>query len=155
MIQKRLGDLLKQPDLTHIVHQCNLYNTFGSGLAAVIKHKYPEAYQADCATPKGDITKLGTFSVAETKDGKKIINLYSQVGISATERTTNYEAMVKGLTQIEHELNSFPNVVLGIPRGIGCGLANGSWDVVEPIIQGIFEKSPVKVVICIREDDLI
>jgi len=47
-----------------IGHCCNCFCTMGSGVAAAIKAKYPEAYDADCKTKKGDRTKLGTLSLA-------------------------------------------------------------------------------------------
>jgi O-acetyl-ADP-ribose deacetylase (regulator of RNase III) len=154
MIEYRVGDIFDQLDLTHIAHQSNLYCTFGSGIAAVIKKKYPEAFAADCATKHGDMSKLGTFSMAFADDGKTVINLYAQIGIDSKHRTTSYDAMCKGLTELNrYLLNLNSPIVLGIPYKIGCGLAGGSWIIVESIIRDVFEKSSVKVVICQREQD--
>lgn len=157
MIQTREGDLLQQPDLTHVLHQCNLFCNFGSGLAADIKRKYPDAYRADCGTVKGDMTKLGTYSTAEVRPGFWIVNLYSQIGIHATDRTTSYDAMVKGLTLLESHLRLLAErdvVCVGIPYKLGCGLAHGSWSVVEAIIREAFgAHSPIRTVICKRAWD--
>jgi O-acetyl-ADP-ribose deacetylase (regulator of RNase III) len=154
MIEYRTGDLLEQPDLTHMMHQCNLYNTFGSGLAAVIRKKHPEAFEADCETTYGDMEKLGSWSSAILKNGQVMINLYAQIGLDAKHRTTSYDAMVASLTALEISLATAPTpVVLGIPYKMGCGLAGGSWKIVKSIIEDVFEKSSVKVVICQREQD--
>lgn len=146
MIEHRVGDLLEQPDLTHIVHQANLYHTFGSGIAAQIKAKYPEAYAADCQMPYGDKSLLGRWSMARTS-GPIVINLYSQIGIGGQDRRTSYDAMFEGLTRLRHFLGNSDNK-LGIPHGMGCGLANGSWRVVSSIIEDVFTDCLLRVVIC-------
>ena len=45
-----------------IVHGCNCHCQFGRGIAATIKSKFPEAYEADLRTPKSDRRKLGSIS---------------------------------------------------------------------------------------------
>lgn len=149
MIEHRTGDLLIQPDLTHLVHQANLYHTFGAGIALAIKKKYPEAYRADCLTTKGDKSKLGSWSVGKPASGPYVLNLYSQVGIGSKDRQTSYDALDTGLRSIELALRSTDEeVVLGMPHCLGCGLANGRWPVVQAIVSDVFRGSPVRVVIC-------
>lgn len=160
MIFDASGDLLESPHLTHIVHQCNLYHTFGSGLALQIKNKYPMAVNADLQTTRGDLTKLGWYTRALTNDGKVVLNLYSQVGISATQRTTSYDKMFEGLTRVKQALESpgesewtSKSIHLGIPYKLGCGLAGGSWKIVCAIIGEIFEDAPFHVTIYQRPGD--
>jgi O-acetyl-ADP-ribose deacetylase (regulator of RNase III) len=43
---------------------------WGEGIALTIKQLLPEAYVADCQTPKSDKSKLGTISIAEIKRGE-------------------------------------------------------------------------------------
>lgn len=163
-IENREGNVLTQSDLTHIVHQANVYCTFGAGIAKQIKERFPEAYEADCKTIKGDLSKVGSYSFAKTKSGLTIINLYSQIGIGGQDRRTSYDAMVKGFESIRHSFgvkdSLFPpngthclvenklKYKLGIPYGIGCGLANGSWTIVNSIIEDVFSNSDLDVVIC-------
>jgi O-acetyl-ADP-ribose deacetylase (regulator of RNase III) len=62
------GDLLNLASIGEfdvIVHGCNCHCTMGAGIAAAIKKRFPEAYAADCATLKGDRSKLGTISQAQ------------------------------------------------------------------------------------------
>lgn len=149
MIEHREGDLLEQADVTHIAHQANLWHAFGSGLALAIKKKFPKAYEADLQTGKGDPAKLGSWSVALLPGGRHVVNLYAQVGISGKHRTTSYDAMDKGLRELEAALAGFSPVArLGIPYGMGCGLAGGSWKVVGAIVEDAFAKSPLEVVVC-------
>lgn len=155
MIKERVGDIFEQKDLTHIVHQANLFCTFNSGIAAEIKKRYPYAYHVDCQTHKGARSKLGWFTIgcSPEKSGLPfVINLYSQGGTSATQRITHYAAMGKALFDLEEILRD-PDLkdqkyVVGIPRGLGCGLAGGDWAVVRAIIDSAFGKSSVRVVIC-------
>ena len=51
------GDLIKLALIGNfevIAHGCNCMCTMGAGIAKTIKSEFPEAYQADCATEKGD-----------------------------------------------------------------------------------------------------
>lgn len=155
MIKEVVGNLLETTECNVIVHQCNLFHTFGAGIAKAIKDKFPEAYEADKKTVHGSAGKLGTYSVAQIQKGtgsiQIIVNLYSQTGIGGQDRQTSYDAMVTGLTLLCKKLEEGnargKSYVLGIPFQIGCGLANGSWPIVRAIIEDIFGKSPVQVLI--------
>jgi len=78
------GDLIRlalQGEFDVIIHGCNCFCQMGAGIAATIKTVFPEAYEADLQTPKGDKEKLGTFSYATVlRDNNEItiINAYSQ-----------------------------------------------------------------------------
>lgn len=48
-----------------IAHGCNCQCAMGKGIALSIKQQFPEAYDADLRTPKGDRAKLGTISTAK------------------------------------------------------------------------------------------
>lgn len=153
MITEKNGNLLLADDVDMVVHQANLFHTFGAGIAAQIRVQYPEAYAADCATPNGHKSKLGTFSLAKVKRNKSpqikyIANLYSQSGLGGKDRQTSYDAMVEGLTALRDTMEKdYPDYVLGMPHLIGCGLANGNWTIVRAIIESVFANSSINVVI--------
>jgi hypothetical protein len=124
-------------------------------VARQIRERYPEAYEADLTTSRGDKTKLGTFSKALTADGKTIFNVYSQFGLSQGigDRATLYDMVDKGLRAVELEIShegflDAGTAVLGIPYMYGCALGGGTWAVVEAIIKDVFATSPVDVLIC-------
>lgn len=154
MIEQRIGDVLDQLDLSYVVHQANLFHTFGSGIAYTIKCKFPEAYQADLLTVKGAYDKLGTYSIAKVSPTLSIINMYSQLGLGGSGRQTSYDAMHETLTKVERVLRDVPGVKVGIPYKLGCGLANGSWSVVKAIVSDVFERSPIQLVVCQRIQDI-
>ncbi len=153
MIEERRGDLLEQKDLTHIAHQANLYHTFGAGLAFQIAQKYPWAVDVDRETVWGDSGRLGTYSIGTSKTGygPNVVNLYTQVGFGPG--STDYDYMRMALRDLEDTCRLAGNVRLGIPYHLGCGLAGGSWPKVYGILEDVFGKSPVEVVIVRRPED--
>jgi O-acetyl-ADP-ribose deacetylase (regulator of RNase III) len=149
MVTEVIGNLL-EADVCTIVHQANLFHTFGAGLARAIRAKYPAAYEADLKTKFGDKKKLGTFSWAvipkagdSTRKLTYIANLYSQIGIGGTGRQTNYDAMVDGLSRLKDYIYENHDRTLGIPYQLGCGLANGDWRIVRAIIESTFDDDKI------------
>lgn len=148
MVREKIGDLLCDANI--IIHSANCFCNFGAGVARAIREKYPEAYEADCNTIKGDKLKLGTFSAAKTKDGKFVLNLYGQYHYGAGKKQTSYDALHNGFSAIKSKLDlmsSLDNVVVGIPYGLGSGLGGARWPVVRAIINSIFADSKIDVVI--------
>ncbi len=152
MITHRVGNLLKQNDLNGWIHQANCFNTMKSGVAKEVRETYPEVYEADSLTKKGDIYKLGTFSFAQTKSGQIGYNLYSQFNFGRDGKCyTNYDAIYEGLLKIkQHALSVFTqdSIKIGIPCKMGCVRGGGSWSKVLNIIKEVFENSKIEIVIC-------
>jgi O-acetyl-ADP-ribose deacetylase (regulator of RNase III) len=150
-IQLKSGDLLKMSDIDVIVQNCNLYCTQMAGIAKQIVEMYPEVLEADKATPHGDSSKLGTFSYAKVEGpyGKKtVINLYAMQGLGTHKRQTHYEAFYLGMESIHNQvMDSKKDLVVGVPAGIGCGLAGGSRKIINAMLEEIFGESSVKLVI--------
>jgi O-acetyl-ADP-ribose deacetylase (regulator of RNase III) len=131
-------------------HQANCFCTMGAGIAASIKSKYPEAYEADLKFGRsGENRKLGKFSVARTYDEKFVYNLYGQYNMGGWKRQTNYDALCNALTGVkDHALNNMVKR-LGFPRNMGCVLGGGDWRVVKALIESVFEGDPdITVYIC-------
>lgn len=121
-----------------LVHVCNLYHMWGAGIVVPIKKRFPEAYQADLESPKGDIQKLGYYSCADI--GKvKIVNLYAQRGIgndgSPLNRNLLYDKLYDALYRLC--LTIHQPTVIGVPDMIGCGLAGGKREIVLAILQSL------------------
>lgn len=131
-----------------IIHQANCHTTMGSGIAKQIRERYPEAYEADCRTTRGDITKLGSFSWVKARDGKYIYNCYSQFRYGKEQRHTDYEAVYTGLSRIEEHAKSMGLTSLALPYKMGCALGGGSWRIVNAIIEDIFEENQIDLYIC-------
>lgn len=128
------GDLVEallKREVDYIAHQCNCFNTMGSGIAKQIKEKIPEAYIIDSYTPKGSNAKLGKFTL-----GGNVFNLYGQYNYGNDGSVyTNYEALRSSFKSMLGYLKNIGkiNVTIGIPK-LGSGLAGGDWDVIYGII---------------------
>ena len=146
MIHEINANLLEYP-LDGIIHQANCHHTMGGGIAARIRAKFPEAYEADCETPCGDKAKLGTFSVAVLPSNFHIYNMYSQFCIG-TGKMTRYDAMDDGLRSIEKHAISNGLQRLGLPKNMGCVLGGGDYRIVRAIIECVFSESPLDLYIC-------
>ncbi len=137
-----------------IVHGCNCFCAMGSGIAPQIAKAYPMAQEADNATIKGDMRKLGSFTVGidplnktpSMTDGLRIINAYSQYHFAEPSPygiQLDYDALTLSLRKINH---FYPGKIIGLPQ-IGAGLARGDWDKIKQIIQTELNKLEVIVVI--------
>ena len=122
------GDLLRDADqFDVIVHGCNCWCKMGAGIARQIKRAYPEAFEADCQTDRGDPGKLGTFSTAQVGD-LTIVNAYTQFNWGKDLRL---EALRQCFRALKAE---FSGKRIAYPK-IGAGLAGGDWDVISSIIN--------------------
>ena len=130
------GDLIKlakEANFDVIVHGCNCHSTMGAGIAPQIKAKYPEAYEADCKTTSGDITKLGTITHT-VNTTPIVVNIYSQFDTKGRRQgkiDLDYDALRSGLQEVKVK---FSGKRIGMPK-IGAGLAGGDWDIIEGIIE--------------------
>ena len=152
MIKEIDGDLLSWPEGVNVIaHQANCFHTFGAGIARVIATKYPEAYEADAKSEHGSADKLGSFTVATVENGtKRIVNIYGQFSTSRSTRQTRYDALYDGLDRLARMIRTSKSpeqYVIGVPYGIGCGLGGGSWMVVRAMLEKIFGKSSITLVI--------
>ena len=106
----------------------------GKGIALSIKHQFPEAYDADCQTAKGDAAKLGTVSIAEVERHGRVlyvVNGYTQYHWRGIGVKADYEA-IRGVMKTVK--SKFPGKRIGYPK-IGAGLAGGDWEVICAIID--------------------
>jgi len=131
------GDLIKLAQegvFDVIIHGCNCQNTMGAGIAKTIKQHYPQAYEADLETVKGDRSKLGTFTQSSGTHGGFefiIVNAYTQFYWRGRGLLVDYDA-IRSVFELVKEC--FGGKRIGYPL-IGAGLARGDWDVISSIID--------------------
>lgn len=131
------GDLLQLAMDGHfdvILHGCNCQCQMGKGIALTIKHLFPEAYGADCATKKGDAAKLGTVSMAEVRRPNfnfVVVNGYTQLHWRGAGVKADYAAIREVLRAVKR---NFSGKRIAYPK-IGAGLAGGDWATISEIIE--------------------
>ena len=134
MLQHTQGCLLslaRAGEFDIVVHGCNCHCNFGAGIAKQIREEYPDAYRADCATPKSDPSKIGTYSLSNT-GSFTIVNAYTQYHWNGKGNDLfEYEGFAKILNTLASE---YPTGKFGLPY-IGMGLANGDPDRIIPMIE--------------------
>ena len=131
MLIKTKGNLLdmaENGDFDIIVQGCNCFNAMGAGLAPQIAKRYPRAEEVDSATVRGNIGKLGNWTMAwsDYYDTNikpfKVINAYTQYVTSQQgEDVFEYESFAVILRKLAHEYGRHR---FGLPY-IGMGLAGG------------------------------
>jgi O-acetyl-ADP-ribose deacetylase (regulator of RNase III) len=155
-LRYKVGDLvdaLKSGEVSSIGHQANCFCTMNSGVAKAIRLAFPDAYEADCETTKGDKTKLGELSVGLHKRADDtvglIYNLYGQYNYGYDAKGyTNYKALRGALLNMRSDLDFALGKEdwkkVGFPK-IGAGLGGGDWDTIASIIEDTFEGYDVTV----------
>ncbi|MBA3012146.1 MAG: macro domain-containing protein [Proteobacteria bacterium] len=117
-----------------IIHGCNCFCSMGAGIARQIRDTFPLAYEADLETVSGDKKKLGSYSQATLKVGKKdlaIINGYTQYHYSGSMVLADYAAIDCLFARVKMD---FSGKTIGYPK-IGAGLAGGDWKKISDIIN--------------------
>ena len=131
------GNILEAEE-SMIVHQVNVQGVMGGGVARQLAdwHTGLEPFYSEhCRHLNNDYHLLGgTVLFRGDVNGKKIIaNMFSQ----KPNFDTDYQAMGKALTYIKQWAKN-NNKTICMPYKIGCGIANGDWNIVYKIIEKVF-----------------
>ena len=120
-----------------IVHICNDIGKWGRGFVLAISKRWPEPEQEyRRAFMGGKSLGLGDVQFISVSDNITVANLVGQHGIkrkySTGEPPVRYDAIRNGLERVS-AYSKEHNASVHMPR-IGCGLAGGTWEMIEPII---------------------
>lgn len=155
-----------------IVHSVNCIGGVG-GLAGAIARKWPknaDEYRAHVRNQKLPIMLLGSVFEVNVAHNVIVANLFGQNNVGSNQRQTEYSALTAGFKRIANTTfqgNDTREVDYGKPFGliekkivlddiyipykIGCGLGGADWNIVEEIINKIFDSSHFNVYICKHE----
>ncbi|TNE52477.1 MAG: Appr-1-p processing protein [Deltaproteobacteria bacterium] len=119
-----------------IVHVCNDIGGWGRGFVVALSKRWPEPEASYRAWHKeGDSFRLGAVQLVQVEEDLWVANLIGQHKLRRQGEVPpiRYEAIEEGLQEVarwacEHQAS------VHMPR-IGCGLAGGSWEQIEPILQ--------------------
>ena len=133
MINYVTGDLLGATQKV-IVHGCNTHGIMGSGVAKVIKERWPEAYEVYSLKHKTFGLTLGDIIPVNTPDGKIIVNCITQENFGRDgKQYCDYDAIEKCFTQLNERAIDWEVSEIALPK-IGAGLGGGDWNIIEVII---------------------
>jgi len=140
MIEYLTGDATN-PDISgkkYIVHVCNDLGFWGRGFVIAISAKWslPEKQYKEWSRNQFSDFGLGKIQVVNVEDDISVINMIAQEGVfrvSVRKPPIRYPALEECLTLVADHIKETGGSV-HMPR-IGCGLAGGKWDKVEPIIN--------------------
>ena len=131
-----------------ICHQCNCQGVMGSGVAAEVKRRYPnvfEAYRQDYCNGK---LALGHVCFATAKQDQVIANMCAQNTFGYNGGMyTNYDALqrclekVKAYAMFEYDVKP----VIAFPYLMSCYRGGGDWNVVYKMIEDTFKDFDVEI----------
>lgn len=127
-----LGD-----DMKHIVHICNDSGYWANWFVNALSKRWPEPkvdylewHRNNFASPP---MKLGEIQVVDVDAQICVVNMIAQRGVFwGTKPPIRYDALRECLLKVA-ALNVES---IHMPR-IGCGLAGGSWDKIEAVINSV------------------
>ena len=128
-----------------IGHVCNDIGGWGKGFVVAISKRWkePEKHFREWYKNRTDNNfALGEIRIVQVSDDTHVANMIGQKGIrrgKSGPKPVRYEAISKCLEQLAEKALEMKASV-HMPR-IGCGLAGGDWDKIEPmIIQSLSSK---------------
>jgi O-acetyl-ADP-ribose deacetylase (regulator of RNase III) len=130
-----------------IVHICNDIGGWGKGfvMALSAKWKEPESEYRNWFQSQKDFV-LGEVQIVKVSDEIFVANLIGQRKINKDENGNppiRYNAIEIGLEKISIYAQEY-NASIHMPR-IGCGLAGGKWEIIEPLIIKYLSKNDIEV----------
>ena len=138
-IREMRGDATRPPAEGDriIAHVCNDLGGWGKGFVLAVSKRWhgpEEAYRAWHRGRSGNDFALGAIQVVAVEPSLWVANMIAQRGMKAGSNgpPIRYEAVRACLAKLAAEAIRLEASV-HMPR-IGCGLAGGRWEEVEPII---------------------
>ena len=120
-----------------IAHVCNDLGGWGKGLVLAISKRWPEpeaSYRAWHRGRAGNDFALGATQIVQVQPNLWVANMIAQHGTKSGSAgpPIRYDALGFALTGLR-PLVLERGATLHMPR-IGCGLAGGKWERIEPLI---------------------
>lgn len=132
---------LQRGEIDVLGHQVNLRGVMGAGIAKQIKETFPAAFSDYREAITEHALELGDVQLVMVGPSRWIANIAGQADIGRGRRQTDYFALGMALRKIARLVEG-TSLRIGLPYGIGCGLAGGEWSIVA---QGIAENLPQAV----------
>jgi O-acetyl-ADP-ribose deacetylase (regulator of RNase III) len=135
MFNIRVGDIFEEVTEGYIMHGCNAQGVMGSGVAAIVKQRYFEAFKVYAQQHPHYI--LGEVIPAKVTDDLVIINAITQENFGTHQVQVDYHAVEQACRGAKHLANfgMVESKEVHFPF-IGAGLAGGD----EHTLMTIFDQ---------------
>jgi O-acetyl-ADP-ribose deacetylase (regulator of RNase III) len=132
-----------------IVHVCNDIGGWGKGFVLALSRRWPQPEMEFRKWYKSKVNfALGEVQIVQVEEGLWVANLIGQRNIKMASSgipPVRYEAIAEGLSKVAVFAEE-KNATVHMPR-IGCGLAGGTWEKMEPIIEAALVNSNIPVTV--------
>ncbi|MFZ1786878.1 MAG: hypothetical protein WAT92_01145 [Saprospiraceae bacterium] len=132
-----------------IVHVCNDIGGWGKGFVMAISKRWKQPEQQYRQWFKSnDNFNLGQVQFIQVEDDLWVANLIGQHKINKDENGNapiRYDAILEGLEKVGNFAVE-NKATVHMPR-IGCGLAGGTWDKIEPLIKSSLTIKNIQVTV--------
>ena len=117
-----------------IIHICNDIGAWGAGFVLAVSRRWPKPKAEYLKAVRNGELKLGDIQMVKVEEDTWVANMIAQRDIVTRNRLPpiRYNALGKCLAKVAQEAERIKASV-HMPR-IGCGLAGGKWELVEPLI---------------------
>lgn len=150
-IKYRKGDATAPEEIGNkiIVHVCNDVGGWGKGFVVAISKRWSEPEKEYRSWYKSQNQfGLGEVQFVQVEDHLWIANVIGQHKINKDENGNppiRYDAIADGLKKVGDFAEEI-QASIHMPR-IGCGLAGGTWDKIEPVIEGNLTDRQISVTV--------
>lgn len=137
MINYLEGDATKPVKTpAYIVHICNDADGWGAGFVIAVTRAFGNGPESSyrCWSREEDF-RLGKIQIVSVNNDISVVNMIAQTGFmtAKNQHPLHLKALRQCLKQVYMAVKD-TNITVHMPR-IGCGLAGGTWNEVEPIIE--------------------
>ena len=131
-----------------IAHICNDLGGWGKGFVMALSKRWPEpeaAYRQWHKDRTSNDFALGAVQFIQVHPLIAVANMIGQHGMKAGSKgpPIRYEAVEKCLEKVTVQARE-SRASVHMPR-IGCGLAGGKWEQIEPIVERTLGKADIAV----------
>lgn len=130
-----------------ICHQCNCQGVMGSGVAAEVKKRYPEVFQAYHKDYEEGKLVLGYVNFAPAKTGQILANLCGQEKYGYDgKQYTHYDKLQECFDRVAAYAKALEKrPVIAFPYLMSCHRGGGDWNVVYKMIEDTFRDYEVEI----------
>lgn len=133
----------------YIIQIVNNEGKYGAGFSGALSRRWPkvESEYRQWWREKFGKLQLGDIQIVQVLSDLVVINMVAQNGIVSKDnpKPINYKALQACLAKAGIEISKF-NASVHMPR-IGCGLAGGTWEEVEKLIEQELLKRGISVTV--------